>query len=45
MFVVGGSASQLLSKELAKSLKAKLAKVETKRFPDDECYVDRKSVV
>ncbi len=39
MFVVGGSASQLLSKELAKSLKAKLAKVETKRFPDDECYV------
>ena len=39
MFVVGGSASQLLSKELAKSLRAKLAKVETKRFPDDECYV------
>ncbi len=39
MFVVGGSASQLLSKELAKCLKAKLAKVEVKRFPDDECYV------
>ena len=39
MFVVGGSASQLLSKELAKSLKASLAKVEIKRFPDDECYV------
>jgi ribose-phosphate pyrophosphokinase len=39
MYVVGGSASQLLSKELAKSLKAKLAKVEIKRFPDDECYV------
>lgn len=39
MFVVGGSASQLLSKELAKSLRAKLAKVEIKRFPDDECYV------
>lgn len=39
MFVVGGSASQLLSKELAKCLKAKLAKVEIKRFPDDECYV------
>ena len=39
MFVVGGSASQLLSKELAKSLKAKLANVETRRFPDDECYV------
>ena len=39
MFVVGGSASQQLSKELAKSLKGRLAKVETKRFPDDECYV------
>ncbi len=39
MFVVGGSASKLLSKELAKSLKAKLANVEIKRFPDDECYV------
>ena len=39
MFVVGGSASQLLSKELAKSLRAKLAKVEIRRFPDDECYV------
>lgn len=39
MYVVGGSASPSLSKELAKSLKAKLAKVETKRFPDDECYV------
>jgi len=39
MYVVGGSASQLLAKELAKSLKAKLAKVEIKRFPDDECYV------
>jgi ribose-phosphate pyrophosphokinase len=39
MFVVGGSASQLLSKELAKSLRAKQAKVETYRFPDDECYV------
>ncbi len=39
MFVVAGSASQRLSKELAKSLKAKLAKTEIKRFPDDECYV------
>lgn len=39
MFVVGGSASQQLSKELAKCLKAKLARVEIKRFPDDECYV------
>jgi ribose-phosphate pyrophosphokinase len=39
MFVVGGSASPSLSKELAKSLKARLAKVEIKRFPDEECYV------
>jgi ribose-phosphate pyrophosphokinase len=39
MYVVGGSTSPSLSKELAKSLKAKLAKVEIKRFPDDECYV------
>ncbi len=39
MYVVGGSASPSLSKELAKSLKANLAKVEIKRFPDDECYV------
>ncbi len=39
MFVVGGSASQSLSKELAKVLRAKLAKTEIKRFPDDECYV------
>jgi len=39
MYVVGGSASQRLSKELAKVLKAKFAKTEIKRFPDDECYV------
>jgi ribose-phosphate pyrophosphokinase len=39
MYVVGGSASQRLASELAKVLKAKLAKVEIKRFPDDECYV------
>src|SRR5512136_1116557 len=39
MYVVGGSASQGLSKELARVLKAKLAKTEIKRFPDDECYV------
>jgi ribose-phosphate pyrophosphokinase len=39
MYVVGGSASQRLSKELAGCLKASLAKVETRRFPDDECYV------
>lgn len=39
MFVVGGSASQLLAKGLAKCLRAKFARVDIKRFPDDECYV------
>jgi ribose-phosphate pyrophosphokinase len=39
MHVVGGSASQRLAKELSVVLKAKLADVEIKRFPDDECYV------
>lgn len=39
MYVVGGSASQRLASGLASVLKAKLAKVEIKRFPDDECYV------
>jgi ribose-phosphate pyrophosphokinase len=39
MHIVGGSASGKLAGELAKELGASLAKVETKRFPDDECYV------
>jgi ribose-phosphate pyrophosphokinase len=39
MYVVGGSASPSLAKELTRSLGAKLAKVEIRRFPDDECYV------
>jgi len=39
MYVVGGSASPSLSKELAKGLRAKLARVEIRRFPDEECYV------
>jgi len=39
MYVVGGSASKRLSQELAKALNAKLARIEVKRFPDDECYV------
>ena len=39
MYIVGGSASQRLSKELATVLRAKFAKTEIKRFPDDECYV------
>ena len=39
MIVVGGSASQALSGELARQLNCKLAEVEIKRFPDEECYV------
>ena len=39
MIVIGGSASKILSGELAKQLKCKLAEVEIKRFPDQECYV------
>lgn len=39
MIVVGGTASKMLSGELAKSLNCKLANVEIKRFPDEECYV------
>jgi ribose-phosphate pyrophosphokinase len=39
MHIVGGSASGKLAGELAKERGASLAKVETKRFPDDECYV------
>ena len=39
MIVIGGSASKALSRELAKQLNCKLAEVEIKRFPDQECYV------
>ena len=39
MIVIGGSASKALSGELAKQLNCKLAEVEIKRFPDQECYV------
>ena len=39
MFVVGGSASRKLSQSLAEELKVSNATVETKRFPDGECYV------
>ncbi|MCK5310401.1 MAG: ribose-phosphate diphosphokinase [Thermoplasmata archaeon] len=40
MIVVGGSASKALSGELARQLNCKLAEVEIKRFPDQECYVN-----
>jgi len=39
MIVVGGSSSSMLSKALASRLNAELAKMEVKRFPDDEGYV------
>lgn len=39
MIIVGGSASKALSGELARQLECKLADVEIKRFPDQECYV------
>lgn len=39
MIIVSGSASVSLSKNLANELGAKLANVESRRFPDDECYV------
>ena len=39
MIVVGGSASKMLSGELAKALGCGLARTETRRFPDGECYV------
>jgi ribose-phosphate pyrophosphokinase len=39
MLVVGGSASIRLSEALAKEMGAKLAKSETKKFPDSETYV------
>jgi ribose-phosphate pyrophosphokinase len=37
--VLGGSASPLLATRLAKELDVALGKVDTKRFPDGECYV------
>ena len=39
MIIVSGSASVSLSKTLANEMGVKLAKVESRRFPDDECYV------
>lgn len=39
MLVVPGSASSSLSKNLAKELSVNFANVESRRFPDFECYV------
>ncbi|NIU48898.1 MAG: ribose-phosphate diphosphokinase [Thermoplasmata archaeon] len=37
--MLGGSASPLLATRLARELDVALGKVDTKRFPDGECYV------
>ena len=39
MKVLGGSSSPLLATRLAKELDIALGKVDTRRFPDGECYV------
>jgi ribose-phosphate pyrophosphokinase len=39
MIVVSGSASKSLSKRLSEVLEAPLANLESRRFPDFECYV------
>ncbi len=39
MIIVSGSASLSLSKTLANEMGIKLANTESRRFPDDECYV------
>ncbi|UCH89507.1 MAG: ribose-phosphate diphosphokinase [Thermoplasmata archaeon] len=39
MLIVGGSASKTISQNLSKVMNANLAEVNSKRFPDDECYI------
>lgn len=39
MFVIGGSASKLVAKQLSSMMKATLVKTTVKRFPDDELYL------
>jgi len=39
MYVVGGTASKTVAEDLSKALDANLAKVVSKRFPDDELYI------
>ena len=39
MYVIGGTASKSIAKQLSSLLKANLVKTMTKRFPDDELYV------
>jgi len=39
MYIVGGSASKTIAKDLSKELKTPLAKIISKRFPDNELYI------
>ncbi len=39
MIVIGGSSSKALAQDLAKELGSRFVMVQTKRFPDGECYV------
>lgn len=39
MFILGGTASEEVAKDLSKLLNWRLVKKETKRFPDDELYL------
>ena len=39
MIVAGGSASRKLSEGLARELDCRVADLEIKRWPDEECYV------
>ena len=39
MYIVGGNASKTVAEDLSKEINATLAKVISKRFPDDELYV------
>ncbi len=39
MYVIGGNASKTVAEDLSKEINATLAKVISKRFPDDELYV------
>jgi len=39
MYIVGGTASKTVAEDLSKELKAPLAEMISKRFPDDEIYI------
>ena len=39
MYIIGGTTSEKIAKDLCKDLQASLAKTISKRFPDDELYI------